>query len=231
MSLVLTGLTNRLDASVLLLSGFTPGTLLCKVLPDQVDPLGWSGTGYGLDLIAGASPNGLYPVIRFTNGNLIQNNNNTFYLNHSMTVMIAATRTANSYTFNYMGLYSMSLNSSHAGISILALTDNNYNRNFNSWGTYDNTTTAQSTSSMDLNIPVVVTMAVNSDLTGTFYTNASAAGNFATSKAQPYFGLGGLPSQNEFFVGDLYEVLVYNRTLSASEVSTNSSYLISKWFA
>lgn len=232
MALITNGLTNQLDASVLLLSGFSNNqSFLNATVPDQIDSLGWVGSGYGVDLIAGASPNGLYPAIRFTNGNLIQNNNNTFFINKSMTVMIAAKRTASSYTRNYMGLYSMILNGGRAGVTVLAITDDIFNRNYSRWGTYDNTLTVQSTSAMDLNTPVVVTMAVNPDMTGTFYTNASASGDFASSKSQPYFGLGGLESQNEFFIGDMYEVLVYNRALTQAEVSANSAYLVNKWFS
>jgi hypothetical protein len=245
MPAILTGLVNQLDASVLLLSGFSNGqSLLNATVPDQVDPLGWSGTCYSLYVAGSASPVGT-PAIRFESGNLIQNNYTQFLAYTEMTVMICAKRTALARTGQWMGLYSMMYNGgwgkllpnqggptySNGGMSLLALTDENHNHDYTKWGTYGNINSYQSTSAMDIGLPMVVSIVAGPDTSCTFYTNASASGGptFA-SKAQAYRGLGGSEPSDRFFIGDVYEVLVYNRGLSASEIATNATYLRGKWF-
>lgn len=231
---ILTGLINDLDTSVLLLSGFHDGqNLQAAFIPDQVDVgqwRGWKGDAFGITLVANASPQGNYSVIRFANGNLDQLNTNVCLSSTNFTVMIAAKRTGMPTRCPYMGLYSMVYNFAKCGVTLLAFTDNNYDHNFNGWGTYNGTEPCKALSAMDLNVPVVVTMALDNTTNGTFYTNASATGTFTSSKSQGYLGIGGLECAQGFFIGDLYEVLVYNRTLSDSEVAQNANYLTSKWF-
>lgn len=229
MPLVTDGLVNNLDVLVLLSQGYTDGQdLTVTNIPDRIDPKGWGGDGYGMSFHTSGGPND-FPCIRFSNGFLHQRNADDFLQFNSMSIMIAATRTGASWTNNWMGLYSLYYNHAKAGINILAVTDNKYDAVFNGWGTY-NFTTTKSTSAMVLNVPTIVTVTANSDSSGTFYTNASATGTFLNSKAQGYFGLGGLESANGFFRGDVYEVLAYNRALTESEVATNADYLNSKWF-
>lgn len=230
MPLVTNGLINHLDSLVLLSQGYTNGQdLTVTNIPDSIDSKGWGGDGYGVSFYLSGGPNNL-PLMRFSNGFLHQRNANDFLQFNSMSVMIAATRTGTSWTNSWMGLYSMYYNHAKAGINILAITDNKFDGNFNSWGTYNDTTTVKSTSAMALNTPTVVTVTANNNSSGTFYTNASATGTFLGSKVQGYFGIGGLESANSFFRGDVYEVLVYNRALTQLEVATNATYLVNKWF-
>ena len=230
MPLITDGLINHLDASVLLVSGFSDGqSLLNATLPDLVDVKGWNCTaGYDIKVVANGQYN--YPVIR-TNTGVITFNDPYKYLNYiSLTVLIAAKRTGPSYTNSWMGLFSNWYNYAKAGLTLLAITDNANTGNFTGWGTYGSTTTTQSTSSMPLNVPIVVGAVANSDTTGTFYTNGLNSGTFTNSKTQAYFGVGGLESAEGFFVGDIYEVLVYNRALTDAEVLSSSQYLTNKWF-
>jgi hypothetical protein len=83
---------------------------------------------------------------------------------------------------------------------------------------------------MPINTPIVVGMTTNSNASGAFYTNGINSGFFTSTKSQAYFGVGGLESAKGFFVGDIYEVLVYNRILSSSEIQDSSNYLMNKWF-
>ena len=236
MALVTNGLINWLDASILSLSGFSNNqTLLDAFVPDQAGPSIWYGSnGYSMYVATSASPVGNKPVIRLISGNLSPSNFND-YLNYAaMTVLIAAKRTGASYTNTWQGLFSLPFNNTGRGVrgvSLFSLTNNNNVGGFNNWGTYGSTVSTASTSAMNLNIPYVVGMTINSDNTGTFYTNTSATGTFTNTKSQGYYGIGGLESAEGFFVGDLYEVLIYNRVLTYSEVSASSNYLISKWFA
>lgn len=230
MPLITEGLINQLDTSVLLASGFSNGqNLLNATIPDKIDPDGWyCSAGYDIKLVANGQFD--YPVIRTNTGTLTFKNPNK-YLNYTaLTVLIAAKRTGSSYTNSWMGLFSTWYNYSKAGLTILAITDNANTGNFNKWGTYGGITTTQSTSAMPLNTPIVVGAIANSDTSGTFYTNGVNSGTFTNSKAQAYFGVGGLESAEGFFVGDIYEVLVYNRALTEAEVLSSSQYLTSKWF-
>ena len=230
MPLITDGLINHLDASVLLVSGFSNGqSLLNATLPDLVDVKGWNCTaGYDIKVVASGQYD--YPVIR-TNTGVITFNDPYKYLDYtSLTVLIAAKRTGSSYTNSWMGLFSSWYNYAKAGLTLLAITDNANTGNFTGWGTYGSTTTTQSTSSMPLNVPIVVGAVANSDTSGTFYTNGFSSGTFANSKTQAYFGVGGLESAEGFFVGDIYEVLVYNRALTNAEVLSSSQYLTNKWF-
>jgi len=223
------GLMNQLDAYLLSARGWKDDqNLISAVIPDNVSSKGWLGSGYDLYYSLSAAPNG-GPAFVFTQGNIKQENCDSFLPYNSMSVMIAATRTGNSSTGLWMGLYSMYYARATAGINILALTDNNYNYNFSGWGTFNYVTT-QSTSAMNLNTPYIISMTGDANSSGTYYTNTTATGTFSTSKAQPYFGLGGYGPGGGFFVGEVYEVLVYNRSLSASEITTNANYLINKWF-
>lgn len=236
MALVTNGLINQLDASVLLLSGFSNNqTLLDAFIPDQVGTNTWHGSnGYSMYVATSASPIGNKPVIRLIQGNLTPSNFNDYLNYDEMTVLIAAKRTGASYTNTWQGLFSLPFYNTGLGVkgvSLFSITNDNNVGGFNNWGTYGGTVTTASTSAMNLNTPYVVGMAVNSDTSGTFYTNTSATGTFTNTKAQGYYGVGGLESAEGFFVGDLYEVLVYNRVLTYSEVSVSSNYLISKWFA
>jgi hypothetical protein len=221
------GLVNQLDASALITVFADGQSLILASVPDQVDSKGWLGDGYDISYSLSGAPNGA-PSFVFKQGFLKQLNWDSFLKYDSMTVMIAATRTGNSWTGNWMGLYSMFYNGAKAGINILAVTDNNLNKDFSHWGTYKYVTTA-STSAMDLNTSFVISVVGNKDSSGTFYTNTSATGDFPASKAQGYFGVGGMESSRGFFVGNVYELLVYNRALTASEISTNASYLYDKW--
>ena len=232
MPLTTDSLINQLDASVLLLSGFSDNqTLLNAFIPDQVNAEPWYGSaGYSMYVAASGSPAGNKPVIRLYTGNLTPGNFKD-YLNYtSLTVLIAAKRTDSAYGNRWQGLFSMPYNNAKSGITILSITDNANTGDFSGWGTYGTHTTTQSTSAMDLNIPVVVGMTVNIESTGTFYTNASATGSFTDTKSQGYYGIGGLESANGFFVGDIYEALIYNRVLTSTEISNSTNYLISKWF-
>lgn len=230
MPLITDGLVNQLDTSVLLISGFSDGqNLLNATIPDKIDPDGWRCSGgYDIKLVANGQYS--YPVIRTYTGVITFKNPNK-YLNYTtLSVLIAAKRTGSSYTNSWMGLFSTWYNFANAGLTILAITDNSFERNFNRWGTYGETTTTQSTSAMLLNTPVVVGAVANSDTSGIFYTNGLSAGTFSNSKSQAYFGIGGLESAEGFFVGDIYEVLVYNRMLTDSEMLSSSQYLTNKWF-
>lgn len=230
MALVTNGLIYNLDASVLLLSGFSDQqSLLNAYVPDQVDAIGWYGAaGYDLRLIANGQ-NSL-PVIRFTTGNLAFKRPTDLLQHTELTVIVAAKRTGNSYVDTWMGLFSTWFNYAKSGVSLLAVTNNANTGAFDYWGTYGGITTTASTSSMPLELPQVVAMTVGSSTSGTFYTNGTESGTFANTKAQPYFGVGGLESALGFFTGDLYQVLIYNRVLSANEVQQSSSFLANKWF-
>ena len=234
--MITNGLINRLDASILSLSGFSNNqTLLDSFVPDQVGTNIWYGSnGYSMYVATSASPAGNKPVIRLIQGNLTPSNFNDYLNYNSMTVAIAAKRTGASYTNGWQGLFSLPFYNTGRGVkgvSLFSITNNNNVGAFNNWGTYGGIVTTASTSAMNLNTPYVVSMTVNPDTSGTFYTNTSATGTFTNTKGQGYNGIGGLQSAKGFFVGDIYEVLVYNRVLSYSEVSANSNYLISKWFA
>ncbi len=230
MSLITAGLINHLDANVLLLSGFSDGqNLLNAYIPDQVDPAGWYGSG-GYDVRVVANGQFTRPVIR-TNTGVITFKNPSKYLDYtSLTVLVAAKRTGSSYTNTWMGLFSTWYNYAESGVTILAISDNANTDSFTGWGTYGGITTTQSTSAMPINTPIVVGMTTNSNASGAFYTNGINSGFFTSTKSQAYFGVGGLESAKGFFVGDIYEVLVYNRILSSSEIQDSSNYLMNKWF-
>jgi hypothetical protein len=228
MSLILSGLVNHLDARALSATFVDGRNLILAPVPDQIDPKGWTCTGYDISYSLSGSPGGK-PCFNLVQGNINQNNFNDF-LNYSyMSVMIAATRTGPSWISMWTGLYSMRYNNAKAGITMLAISDNNFDRNFSYWGTYDYITTA-ATSAMNINTPYVLSMVGNSDSSGTFYTNASATGTYLKSKDQGYKGVGGYEAGRGYFVGKVYEVLVYNRALTPSEISINSNYLAAKWF-
>lgn len=230
MSLITEGLVNQLDTSVLLASGFTNGqSLLNAIIPDKIDPDGWYCSG-GYDATLVANGQYSYPVIRANTAVLTFRNPNKFLNYNALTVLIAAKRTGPSWTNTWMGLFSTWYNSAKAGLTILAITDDNNQGNFTGWGTYGGITTIQSTSAMPLNTPIVVGATVTNATSGVFYTNGVNSGTFSNSKAQAYFGIGGLESAEGFFVGDIYEVLVYNRVLFEAEVLSSSQYLINKWF-
>ena len=236
MALVTNGLVNRLDASVLLLSGFSNNqTLLDAFIPDQVSSKPWYGSaGYSMYVTASASPASNKPVIRLFTGNLSPGNLMDYLDYNTMTVLIAAKRTGPSYNNLWQGLFSLQFYNTGKGIrgaTLLSITNNNNTGGFNNWGTYSGIVTNASTSAMNLNTPYVIGMTINSDTSGTCYTNTSATGTFTNTKAQGYCGIGGLGSAEGYFVGDIYEVLIYNRVLTYSEVSASSNYLIGKWFA
>lgn len=230
MALVTNGLVNHLDTSGLLLSGFTDGqNLFSCTIPDQVDPAGWIvSAGYGTTLVANAQYD--YPVIRCVSTNLTFGNFNKYLEYTELTIIIAAKRTSESYLGTWMGLFSTWFNHAKAGATILAITDNVNDRNFDGWGTYGGKLTCKSTSAMPLNEPVVVAITVSTSTSGSFYTNGVYSGDFPNTKSQAYFGVGGLESAIGFFIGDLYEVLVYNRILEYSEIQEDSTYIIDKWF-
>ncbi len=231
MSLFTQNLIYNLDASVLLLSGFNDQqSLLNAFVPDQIDPDGWYGSaGYDLRLVANGQ-NGL-PVIRFTTGNLTFKNPDKLLQCSELTVFIAAKRTGNSYSGTWMGLFSTWFGYARAGLSLLAVTNtNNQAAAYDYWGTYGGITTTGSTSAMPIDTPIVIGATVNNYTTGTFYTNGTQTGTFPNSKTQAYFGVGGLESAEGFFIGDLYQVLIYNRSLSVPEIQDVSSYLANKWF-
>lgn len=231
MAIITNNLVNHLDASVLLLSGFSDNqSLLNAFIPDKVDPDGWYGSaGYSCYVVANGQ-NSL-PVMRFYTGNLTFKNPNKYLQYNSLTVQIAAKRTGYGYNNTWMGLFSTWFNYSKSGLTILAITDNNNNRDFSGWGTYGGTTTIQSTSAMPLNEPVVITATVTTNGSGDFYTNSTFTGTFSNTKSQAYFGVGGLEPAGGFFVGDLYEVLVYNKVLQQSEIVQNAEALRDKWFS
>jgi hypothetical protein len=236
MSLITNGLINQLDASVLSLSGFSNNqTLLDTFIPDQIGSSTWYGSnGYSMYVAASASPTGNKSVIRLSSGNLTPSNFNDYLNYNAMTVLIAAKRTGASYSNTWQGLFSLpfyNTGSGVKGVSLFSITNDNNIGSFDNWGTYGGVITTASTSAMNLNTPYVVGMSVNSDTSGTFYTNTSATGTFTNTKAQGYYGIGGLESAVGFFVGDIYEVLIYNRALIFSDVSASSNYLIDKWFA
>lgn len=230
MSLPTQNLIYNLDASVLLLSGFSDQqSLLDAYVPDQVDPDGWYGSaGYDLRVIANGQNN--LPVIRFTTGNLAFKNPNKFLQYTNLTVIIAAKRTGYSYTNSWMGLFSTWYNYAKSGATILGVTNTNNLGGFDYWGTYGGITTTGSTSAMPINTPIVVAATFEDDTSGVFYTNGTETGTFANSKSQGYFGVGGLESASSFFVGDLYQVLIYDRILNPSEIQDASTYIINKWF-
>lgn len=231
MAIVTDGLIYNLDASVLTLSGFSDGqTLLDAFVPDQVNSDGWYGSA-GYSLYVAASGQGDKTVIRFNTGNLTFKNPTALLSNTSLTVQIAAKRTGSSYTNTWMGLFSTWFNYANSGLTLLAITDNANTRDFSGWGTYGGITTTQSTSSMPLNTPIVVTTTITPSTSGTFYTNSTPTGTFANSKSQAYFGVGGLESAEGFFVGDLYQLLIYNRNLTEVEIQENAETLRDKWFS
>lgn len=231
MAIVTDGLTYNLDASVLLLSGFSDNqTLLDAYVPDEVNVNGWYGSA-GYSLYVAASGQGSNSVIRFNTGNLAFKNPDEFLSYTALTVQIAAKRTGASYTNTWMGLFSTWFNYAESGLTILAITDNANTRNYSGWGTYGGITTTQSTSSMPLDTPIVVTATISPATSGLFYTNSTSTGTFTNSKAQGYFGVGGLESAQGFFVGDLYQVLIYNRELSEAEIIQNAETLRDKWFS
>ena len=230
MAIVTDGLVNNLDASVLLLSGFSDGqSLLNAFIPDEVDTDGWYGSaGYSCYIAASGQYN--YPVMRFYSGNLTFQNPAKFLNYENLTVQIAAKRTGLSYSNTWMGLFSTWFNYAKSGLTILAITDNANTRDFTGWGTYGGITTIQSTSAMPLNEPVIVTATITPATSGNFYTNGVFTGEFNNSKSQAYFGVGGLESARGFFVGDIYQVLIYNKILNSSEIIENTETLRDKWF-
>jgi len=230
MALITDGLVNQLDASVLLLSGFSDGqSLLDSFIPDNIDSDGWYGSaGYDMKIVANGQFN--KAVIRANTGNITFKNPYKFLNYTELTVLIAAKRTGLSYTGSWMGLFSTWYNYAKSGLTILSVTNNANVGGYYGWGTYGGITTTQSSSSMPLDTPVVVGVTVSPSTSGTFYTNGSNSGTFLNSKSQAYFGIGGLESAEGFFVGDIYEVLAYNRVLTTSEVQETSQYLINKWF-
>ena len=231
MSLPTQNLIYNLDASVLPLSGFTnQQSLLNAFIPDQVDSDGWYGSaGYDLRLVENGQ-NGL-SVMRFTTGNLTFKDPTKILQYSDLTILIAAKRTGYSYSGTWMGLFSTWFAYGKAGVSLFAVTNNNNQAAaFDYWGTYGGITTIGSTSAMPVDIPMVVGVTVNNETEGTFYTNGTETGTFSNSKSQGYFGVGGLESAEGFFVGDLYQVLIYNRRLNLSEIQDASSYLANKWF-
>jgi hypothetical protein len=230
MALITNGLVNQLDASTLLLSGFSNGqSLLNSFIPDNIDSDGWYGSaGYDMRVIAGGQFN--KAVIRTNTGNITFKNPYKFLNYTELTVLIAAKRTGLSYTGTWMGLFSTWYNFAKSGLTILSVTNNANVGGYNGWGTYGGVTTTQSNSAMLLETPVVVGVTVSPSTSGTFYTNGSESGTFLNSKSQGYFGIGGLEAAEGFFVGDIYEVLVYNKNLTTAEIQETSQYLIDKWF-
>ena len=231
MSLVTNGLINQLDAQYVQdVGGFTDGqNVIGAFLPDPVDPAGWYGSN-GYDCVFLLSVNSYRPAIRFNTGVISPMNVNKYLTYTELTVLICARRSGPSWSNTWMGLYSTWYNYNNAGASIFAITDNANTGNFNKWGTYNGVVTTQSTSAMDLNQPFVVGATFTPSSSGTFYTNNIETGNFTSSQDQGYFGVGGLLPAKGSFVGDLYEVLVYNRKLSAAEIQQSGEYLIQKWF-
>ena len=231
MALVTNGLINQLDAQYIQdVGGFTDGqNIIGAFLPDPVEPAGWYGSN-GYDCVFLLSVNSYRPAIRFNTGVISPMNTNKYLTYTELTVLICAKRTGPSWGNTWMGLYSSWYNYNNAGASIFAITDNANTGNFDKWGTYNGIITTQSTSAMDLNQPFVVGATFTPSSSGTFYTNNIETGNFSSSQDQGYFGIGGLLPANGSFVGDVYEVLIYNRKLSSAEIQQSGDYLIQKWF-
>ena len=128
MALVTNGLVNRLDASVLLLSGFSNNqTLLDAFIPDQVSSKTWYGSdGYSMYVAASASPSSNKPVIRLFTGNLSPGNLMDYLDYNTMTVLIAAKRTGPSYNNLWQGLFSLQFYNTGKGIrgaTLLSITN------------------------------------------------------------------------------------------------------------
>lgn len=231
MAIVTDNLVYNLDASVLLLSGFSDGqTLLDAFIPDEVNADGWYGSG-GYSLYVAASGQGSKTVIRFNTGNITFKNPRPLLDYTSLTIQIAAKRTGTSYINRWMGLFSTWFNYDVSGVSIFAITDNANTGDYSGWGTYGGITTTQASSSMPLDTPIVLSVTVTPSTSGTFYTNSTSSGEFTNSAAQGYFGIGGLGPAQGFFVGDFYQILIYNRVLETSELIQNAEELRDKWFS
>jgi hypothetical protein len=231
MPLVTQGLVNQLDAQYVQNSGqFVDGqNIVGAFLPDTVDSAGWYGID-GYDCIL--KYDALYdkPAFRFKTG-VLTPRNILNYLNYTnLTVLICARRGGPAWNNTWMGLYSSWYNYNRCGATILAITDNNNDLSFTNWGTYGGTVTTQSTSAMELDKPYVISSTFTSANSGEFYTNSTLTGNFSLTKDQGYFGVGGLLPAKGSFVGDIFEVLVYNRILTTLEIQESSQYLINKWF-
>jgi hypothetical protein len=231
MGLVTDGLVNQLDAVNLLHSGeFTDGqSLKDALIPDSVDPKGWLGDGYDLVFAATGGPNSM-PVIRFQQGFLHQRNATDFYAYENITVMLIGQRTGTSWGKRWMGLYSMFFNDTKSGLNLMAVTDDNNDGGYQYWGTIGKAS-HKSGDAMTLNTPVILGATLGVSTPGKLYTNGvpSTVSTFPDSHAQAYYGLGGYEFARGYFRGDIYEVLVYNRILSDSEISQNSTYLYNKW--
>lgn len=230
MALITQNLIYQLDASVLPLSGFVNNqNLVGAFIPDQVDSKGWYGSaGYDMYLVTNAQ-NGK-AVIRCNTGNIAFKEPGDLLKYNSLTVLIAAKRRGPSYTNTWMGLFSAWYNYSKSGLSIFAITNNANVGGFDYWGTYGGIITTASTSAMNLDTPIVVGVTSDINTAGNFYTNGINTGSFTNSKDQGYFGVGGLESAEGFFVGDIFEVLVYKSVLNGAQIQDSSAYLVNKWF-
>ena len=227
MALITDGLVNHLDASLLLNSGFVDGqNLIGASIPDLIDPAGWYGSA-GYDMRVVASGQNDKTVIRMNTGNITFNNLTKFSNYSSLSVIIAAKRTGSSYSRSWMGLFSIWYNYKKSGLTV---TNQANAGDYNGWGTYNETVTTKSTSAMDLDTPIIVGATTSPSSPGTLYTNGINTGAFTDSYYQPYFGIGGFEYAKGFFIGDIYEVLVYNRSLTSSEMQENANYLAGKWY-
>jgi hypothetical protein len=231
MSLVTNGLINQLDAEYVRdVGGFVNGqNLIGAFLPDSVDAAGWYGSN-GYDCYLKDNAITIRPSLYFNTGVISPQNTNKYLTYENLTVIIAARRQGPAWNNQWMGLYSSWFNYNKNGASIFAITDNANTGNFDKWGTYGGITTTQSTSAMGVNVPVVLSTTFSSSGSGTFYTNGSNSGTYNSTTDQAYFGVGGLLPAKGSFVGDIFEVLVYNRILSEAEIQNSTSYLINKWF-
>jgi hypothetical protein len=230
---VTNGLVNNLDALYVKdVGGFVDGqNLIGAFLPDPVDPAGWYGSnGYDCCFRYYALPVPARPALNFKTGVISPQNTNKYLTYEELTVFICAKRTGPSWGNTWMGLYSTWFNYNKNGASIFAITDNANTGNFDKWGTYGGITTTQSTSATILNTPIVLTTTFTPAGSGTFYTNGSNSGTYNSTKDQGYFGVGGLLTANGSFVGDIYEVLIYNRQLDNIEIQGVTNYLTTKWF-
>lgn len=231
MALVTDGLINQLDAEYVRdVGGFIDGqNLIGAFLPDPVDTAGWYGSN-GYDCYLKFNALNSKPSLRFNTGVISPQNINKYLTYTDITVLIAARRLGPSWNNTWVGLYSTWFNYNKNGGSIFALTNNANTGGFDRWGTYGGITTTQSTSAMNVNIPIVVGATFTSEGSGGFYTNAVSTGTYTSTTNQPYFGVGGLLSAEGSFVGDVFEVLVYNKILTSIEIQDSSNYLTNKWF-
>ena len=231
MALVTDGLINQLDAEYVRdVGGFVNGqNLIGAFLPDSVDADGWYGSD-GYDCYLRDNAITIRPSLYFNTGVITPQNTNKYLTYENLTVIIAARRQGPAWGNQWMGLYSSWFNYNNNGASIFAITNNANVGGFDRWGTYGGITTTQSTSAMNVDVPVVLSTTFTSSGSGVFYTNGSNSGTYTSTKDQAYFGIGGLLPAKGSFVGDVFEVLVYNRILSEAEIQDSTNYLINKWF-